>query len=169
MKFQETQYLLDVAHYCSALVFPLQKLLCWKFRHFLLRNKALVYFTYLLEIVYLFSIIFRTSITSTVVNRHIKHSVIRPEGYLIETCKCAQNAKPNSLCLFCQTLTQRQYGYSAFLWRENNIHRVATVKHLTKFTPLLTPHYIKLFTKCANCILFNLIWFIVYIIVYFIV
>ncbi len=43
MKFQETQYLLDVALHCSVLVFPLQKLLCWKFRNFLLRNIALVY------------------------------------------------------------------------------------------------------------------------------
>ncbi len=43
MKFKETQYLLDEAHHCSVLVFPLQKLLCWKFRNFLLQNKALVY------------------------------------------------------------------------------------------------------------------------------
>ncbi len=27
----------------------------------------------------------------------------------------------------------------AFLWRENNIQRVTTLKHLTKFTPLPTP------------------------------
>ncbi len=40
--------LLDVALHCSVLVFPLTKLLCWKFRNFLLRNKALVYFAYLL-------------------------------------------------------------------------------------------------------------------------
>ncbi len=46
MKFQETQQLLDVAHHCSLLVFPLQKLLCWKFRNFHLRNKARVYFTF---------------------------------------------------------------------------------------------------------------------------
>ncbi len=49
--FQETQKLLDVAHHCSVLVFPLQKFfpLCWKFRNFLLRNIALVYFTLLSE------------------------------------------------------------------------------------------------------------------------
>ncbi len=46
MKFQETQKLLDVTHHCSVLVFHLQKLLCWKFRTFLSRNKALVYFIY---------------------------------------------------------------------------------------------------------------------------
>ncbi len=34
-----------MAHHCSVLVFPLQKLLCWKCRNFLLRNIALVYFT----------------------------------------------------------------------------------------------------------------------------
>ncbi len=43
LKVQETQLLLNVAHHCSVLALPLQKLLCWKFCNFLLRNKALVY------------------------------------------------------------------------------------------------------------------------------
>ncbi len=42
MKLQETQLLLHVAQHCSVFVFPLQKVLCWKFLNFLLRNKALV-------------------------------------------------------------------------------------------------------------------------------
>ncbi len=50
MKFIETLHrLLDSVHHCSVLVFPLPKLLCWEFRCFVLRNKALVYFTYLVS------------------------------------------------------------------------------------------------------------------------
>ncbi len=49
VKLQETQLLLDVAQNCFTLVFSLQLFLCWKFRNFLLRNKALVYFTCLRE------------------------------------------------------------------------------------------------------------------------
>ncbi len=41
MKFQETQQLLDVAHHCSVLVFPLQKLLCF--------YEIKLLFTYLLK------------------------------------------------------------------------------------------------------------------------
>ncbi len=49
MNFKETQYLLDVVHHCSVLLFfPSQKLLCRKFPNFLLRNKALVYLLYLI-------------------------------------------------------------------------------------------------------------------------
>ncbi len=48
MKLQETQFPLDVAQNCSVFVFPFQKFLCCKFRNFLLRNRALVYFTYLI-------------------------------------------------------------------------------------------------------------------------
>ncbi len=52
MKFQETQLFLDVTLHCSVLVFPLQKLLCWKFRNFLLRNIALVYLlTYIIAFI----------------------------------------------------------------------------------------------------------------------
>ncbi len=40
--------LLTVDHYCSVCVFPLQKVLCLKFRNFILRNKALVYYILLL-------------------------------------------------------------------------------------------------------------------------
>ncbi len=38
---------LYVSQHCSILVFPLQTFLCWKVRNFLLRHKALAYFTYL--------------------------------------------------------------------------------------------------------------------------
>ncbi len=43
MKLQETKLHLDVAQHCFALVFPLQKFLCRKFRNVLLRNKAFAY------------------------------------------------------------------------------------------------------------------------------
>ncbi len=43
VKLQEAQLPLDVAQNCFVLVFPLQLFLCWQFRNFLLRNKALVY------------------------------------------------------------------------------------------------------------------------------
>ncbi len=49
VKLQETQLPLDVAQSCFVLVFPLQLFLWWKFRNFLLRNKALVYLLYLLN------------------------------------------------------------------------------------------------------------------------
>ncbi len=42
MKLQEPEWLLVVTRHCSVLVFPLQKLLCWNFHNFLLRNIALV-------------------------------------------------------------------------------------------------------------------------------
>ncbi len=43
VKLQETQWPLDVAQNCFVLGIPLQLFLCWKFRNFLLRNKAFVY------------------------------------------------------------------------------------------------------------------------------
>ncbi len=45
-KLHDTQLPLAVAQNYLVLLFPLQLFLCWKFRNFLLRNKAFVYFTF---------------------------------------------------------------------------------------------------------------------------
>ncbi len=43
MADRSTQSPLNVAQHYPVTVFPLQQFLCWKFRYFILRNKALVY------------------------------------------------------------------------------------------------------------------------------
>ncbi len=106
VKLLETQLPLDVAQNCFVLVFPLQLFLCWKFRNFLLRNKALAYFSYLeYNIQKETSFYLTTDIQRKGALKPLKHTV--GQGWVQQICKtwCANVFKFSTV--FCRSMPNR--------------------------------------------------------------